>query len=293
MNTLDVMFTMDCEAIADLAAEGGPKTWEFCGKAIAGYCETLFARNLKPTLFVVPYTAEKIAPLLLEMEKEGAELGLHYHPQDYGYADYLGAYDYDEQHKMLSEARRMWEDALGKAPVSFRGGNFSANDHTFSVLRDLGFSQGSLSVPGRNFTRVKSNWAGSPMLPYHTNRANRLLEGNMDFLEIPTTADWESTMWGGLTKLELRVEMVDARAHGFTVRKSVDRQLEQRIEHPYLLALTHNIFDYSDLHEFRRQVLDGLIAEIDSYAEKKELIRKGYTLSDYHQEVDTRRRCET
>ena len=208
------------------------------------------------------------------------------------YADYLGAYDYDDQHRMLSEACQVWGDALGKAPASFRGGNFSANDHTFSVLEDLDFFQGSLSVPGRNFTRVKSNWAGASMLPYHTNRANRLLEGNMDFLEIPTTADWESSMWGGLTKLELRIEMVDARAHGFTVRKSVDKQIEQRVTHPYLLALTHNSFDYSDPHEFRRQVLEGLIAEIDGYAEKKELIRKGYTLSEYHQEVDRRKRCE-
>ena len=223
---------------------------------------------------------------MLELEDWGAELGLHLHPQDYGYADYLGGYTLEEQKNMLEEACTLWSEALGKRPQSFRGGNFSANDATFPALAGCGFRQGSLSVPGRSFTRVKSNWAGGSMQPYHAHPANRLLAGALDFLEIPVTADWESVMWGGLTKLELRLEMVDARSHGFTIRKNVDRQLDAGVEHPYLLALTHNIFDYSNPAEFRRQVLDGVLDEIDRYAGEKELQKTGFTLAAYHERVD-------
>ena len=283
MAFLDVMFTMDCEAVAELSKEGGPPDWDFAKKAIEGYCESLLNAGLPPTLFIVPYAAEKLAPFFLEIHQKGVELALHYHPQDHGREDYLGAYDYNEQNIMLAEAVDIWSNALGFKPKSFRGGNFSANDYTYPVLYDLGFRQGSLSAPGRSFTRVKSNWVSAPMLPYHTSRANRLIPGDMDFLEVPTTVDWESSMWGGLTKLELRIEMVDARAHGFTVRKNVDRQLKEGIKNPYLLALTHNIFDYSDLHEFRRMVLYDLISEIKNCADQRELTIRGFTLAGYHE----------
>lgn len=290
MAQLDVMFTMDCEAIAQMSKEGGPVDWDICKRAMEGYCDTLLQKGLKPTLFIVPHTAQHAASVLLELQKAGAELGLHLHPQDYGYDDYLGGFNYEEQYSMLQEACDRWSNSLGQMPKSFRGGNFSANDHTFGVLYELGFRQGSLSVPGRNFTRVKSNWAGGMQQPYHTSRANRLIKGKMDFLEIPVTTDWESVMWGGLTKLELRIEMVDSRAHGFTVRKNIDRQLTGGIEDPYILAMTHNIFDYTNKSEFRRQVLDGVIEEIDTYAEKKELRRVGWTLEEYHKKVDTGRK---
>ena len=281
MKRLDVMFTMDCEAIDVIAAEGGPPDWDFSRRAIEGFCEILLAKNLTPTLFIVPHTAEAQAQLFRDLEKQGVELALHYHPQDDGHSDYLGAYDYDAQKEMLSIAAGRWANAIGKMPKSFRGGNYSANDNTFPVLADLGFRQTSASMPGKNFTRVKSNWAGAQMQPYFTNRANRLIPGDMDLFEIPATADWDSVLWGGLTKLELRVEMVDARAHGFTIRKNVSRLLSEGMESPYLLALTHNVFDYTDKNEFRRKVLEGIIEEIEACAEQNSLIFTGHTLSGY------------
>lgn len=286
MKELYTIFTMDCEAINALAAEGGPSDWDFCKRSIVGYCEALLKRNFKATLFIVPYTAEKHSKILQELEREGIELALHYHPQDYGYNDYLGAYDGEQQYSMLSEAIDQWEQAIGKKPESFRSGNLSANDYTFPTLERLGFRQGSLSVPGRNFTRVKANWAGSPKVPYHTNKANRLIEGDLEFLEVPVTADWESIMWGGLTPLEMRIEMVDARAHGYTIRKNVERQLKNHDSFPYILILTHNIFDYSNKNEFRTQVMEGIIDELKNYTEKADLSLSGITLSEFHRMYD-------
>ncbi|MEN6316329.1 MAG: polysaccharide deacetylase family protein [Clostridiaceae bacterium] len=282
MKKLNVIFTMDCEAINGLASEGGPRDWDFCKRSITGYCETLLKKNIRATLFVVPFTAEKHRGVLLELERTGVELALHYHPQDHGYKDYLGAYDGEQQLSMISEASDIWTQAIGKKPESFRGGNMSANDYTFPVLECLGFKQGSLSMPERNFTRVKANWKGSPMYPYHTNKANRLIEGNLEFLEVPVTVDWESVLWGGLTPLELRIEMVDARAHGFTIRKNIERQLISNYSMPYIAVLTHDIFDYSDKGEFRSQVLEGIIDEIERCAESNGLAIDGLTLKEYH-----------
>jgi len=283
MKKLNVIFTMDCEAINDLASEGGPKDWDSCKRSIVGYCETLLKEGYRATLFIVPYTAERLGKRLLELEQEGIELALHFHPQDYGYKDYLGAYDGEQQYKMIGDAADMWSQAIGKMPQSFRGGNLSANDYTFPVLEKLGFMQGSLSVSGRNFTRVKSNWKGSPLYSYHTNRANRLIEGDMEFLEVPVTSDWESVMWGGLTPLELRIEMVDARAHSFTICKNVERQIQEKVHTPVLVLLTHNIFDYANISEFRTQVLKGIIDEIKQCAETNGLNLNGPSLRGFHE----------
>jgi len=281
MDTLSVMFTMDCEALASMSAEGGPESWEMAQRSIAGFSSILFESGYKPTLFIVPAAASKLSGILLDMEKAGAQLGLHLHPQDEGYSDYLGAYTFDRQLKMIKEAVDKWSDALGMLPDCFRGGNLSANDNTFPALAQCGFTEGSLSVSGRSFTRAKSNWTGAPQYAYRTDPANRLLEGDMDFLEIPITADWESVMWGGLTKLELRIEMVDARSHGFTVRKNIDRQITEGVGNKYLLSLTHNIFDYSDPSEFRTGVLKGVIDEIHRHSEKVDLTVEGEALGQY------------
>jgi peptidoglycan/xylan/chitin deacetylase (PgdA/CDA1 family) len=261
-NTVHVAFTMDCEAIAEFSHSGGPATWELGERAIRGFCDTLVAAGFAPTLFVVPRCAERLAASLREAEAAGAELGLHLHTLDEGWHEHLGGLDADEQCRALRGASDRWEQALGRTPCAFRGGNVSANDATFPTLATLGFTHGSVSVPGRNFPEVRSSWVGAPMDIHRAHRANRLLAGDIEFVEVPVTVDWESILWGGRTPLELRIEMVDARAHGFTVRKNLDRMLADQVPIRTLAPLTHNIFDFTDRAEFRRQVLDGLIDEI-------------------------------
>jgi hypothetical protein len=269
---LFVNFTMDCEEVG--AHQGGPANWDLGERAIRGYCETLLDHGLGATLFIVPKAAEYYRATLLELGQlgnENIELGLHFHPQDHGYPEFLGAFTAEEQQQMLRDGMEPWAQALGIAPQVFRPGNFSANDATFSILVELGFLAGSVSCPMRNFVEARATWVGAPLDPHFAHPANRLMAGDLPFLEVPLTVDWESIMWGGRTPLELRIEMVDARAHGFTVRKAVKRQLDQGQETPMLVVSTHNIFAYDDLTEFRRQVLDGLVAEIHRAAEMYEL----------------------
>lgn len=283
MKNLYAIFTMDCESIRGYGTEGGPPGWEFSKKAITGYCELLLKEGLSPTLFTVPYTAENQSKILLDLEKEGVEPALHYHPQDHGFNDFLGAYNRKRQIEMLKEAKKQWSDAIGKNPVSFRPGNFSANDHTFPVLEKLGLKQGSVSCPDRNFTMARSNWKGASLYPHYAHSANRLIEdGDMDFLEVPVTADNECVMWGGLTPLELRVEMVNTKDHGYTIRKAIDKQMKLGIKMPVLVVITHNIFDYSDPEEHSTKVLQSMVDEMKRYSEIKGLNLKGPTLNEYH-----------
>jgi len=271
-NELLTTFTMDCEEVG--AHQGGPRDWALGERAMRGFCETLLANGLSATLFVVPKAAEHYKICLQELHHAGIEVGLHYHPQDHGWPDFLGAYTQDEQREMLAEATTSWAEALGWTPRVFRPGNFSANDATFPVLASLGYLAGSVSCPLRNFGEVRAHWAGTLLDPHFAHAANRLLAGDgthgLNFLEVPLTVDWESIMWGGRTPLELRLEMVDARAHGFTIRKVIQRQLHEG-KQPHLVPMTHNVFDYSDGSEFRRQVLDGVFAEMQQVADQHSL----------------------
>ena len=85
----------------------------------------------------------------------------------------------------------------------------------------------------------------------------------MDFVEIPITVDPDSRMWGGKHLQDLRVELVDAKNHRFTIQKAVDRQGQddhQGIK--YLNILTHNYFDYSNPSDFRRETLEKMIESV-------------------------------
>jgi hypothetical protein len=276
---LYVCFTMDCEQINEFACQGGPTTWELGERAIRGYCEALMAHGLTATLFVVPQGAPRYRNTLFELGDAGIEIGLHYHPQDSGYPDFLGAFTGADQEMMLREAMDQWSQVLGRDAVVFRPGNFSANDATLPTLVRLGFQAGSISLPLRDFIEARANWTSAPFDPHFGHRANRLLAGDLPFLEVPVTVDWESRMWGGRTPQDLRIELVDARAHGFTVRKSLERQLSSG-KQPLLVVYTHNVFDYSDSNEFRRQVLEGVVAEIRQAAESHHLTIRPLNLLD-------------
>ena len=67
-------------------------------------------------------------------------------------------------------------------------------------------------------------------------------------------------MWGGKHPQDLRVELVDAKNHWYTMYKSVMKQKDDdSLTVRLLRGVTHNTFDYSDPDNFRRQTLLGMI----------------------------------
>ena len=84
-----------------------------------------------------------------------------------------------------------------------------------AIAEELGFTQGSMTYPERVMPEMASSCAGAPRCVHYANRYNRILPGDMDFVNIPATIDAESLIYGGRTPLALKVELLDAKNHWY------------------------------------------------------------------------------
>jgi len=240
-------------------------------RSIRGLGEILAETKTKATFVVIPPDIRRHASIYQELEAQGHELGLHVHPADQGYDEFLGVYSFDDQVKIIREGVDVFSQHFGRAPVCFTPGYGSANDHTYPVLEKLGFRHGLVSIPTRNLPQCACVWGNSPQDLHYPHRYNRCLSGDVDFVSVPPTLDPDSRMWGGAHPQDLRVELVDAKNHWYTIHKSLRRQLAASPTLPvkYLKAWTHNTFDYSDPRDFRRETLFGIIAAVRRLCEQE------------------------
>ncbi len=267
-NQFFVSVRADCEATAH--AVKNPALGE---RSVRGLLDVLKREGLKGTLYVIPTDLEASAGLYREAGAQGCEIGLHVHPADLGAEEFLGVLGPDGQRAVLAQARDRFAAAMGRAPESLCIGYHSANDYTFPLLVELGFRHGTNSTPTRNLPECASVWAGAPLDAHYAHPWNRLLPGWLDFVELPSTLDPDSRMWGGKHPQDLRVELVDAKNHWYTIAKAVDRQLREATPVKRIEISTHNIFDFSDPRDFRRETLEKMIAHM-----KRILSDRGCTL---------------
>ena len=231
-------------------------------RALRGLQQILAQTGMKATFVVIPGDIEVHAAIYRELAAEGHEIGVHLHPADMGYDEFLGVYGLEEHLAMLRKAADVFARAFGRRPECFTPGYCSANDFTFPALEKAGFRHGMVSMPTRNLPQCACVWGSSPLTLHYPHRFNRCLTGDVDFVDVPMTVDVESRMWGGAHPQDLRIELVDAKNHWYTIHKNVVRQVQAADAIPvkHLKALTHNFFDYSDEHNFRRETLLGVIA---------------------------------
>ena len=246
---------IDCEATQRSIADA-----DLGARAVRGLAEVLDREGLRATFIVIPPDLRAHRDLYREMSDARHEVGLHIHPGEQGYQEFLGVYGPAEQTRIIREGIEAFEDCMGASPRSFTPGYCSANDHTYGVLENLGFTHGTVSMPTRNLPQCACVWGDSPLGAHYPHRHNHSLSGDVDFVDVPPTLDPASRMWGGAHPQDLRIELVDAKNHWYTIHKSVLRQRETRETVPYLKAVTHKIFDYSDPRDFRRETLLGVIA---------------------------------
>ena len=255
----EFIFTLqvDCESTQRTIAN--PALGE---RAVRGLAEVLAQAGLKATFVVIPPDLRAHAAVYRELAAQGHEIGLHTHPAEQGYQEFLGVYSYEAQLRILGEGVDAFGEALGHRPLAFTPGYCSANDHTFPALEALGFTHGTVSLPTRNLPQCACVWGNSPLDAHYAHRYNRCLAGDLDFVDVPPTVDVDSRMWGGAHPQDLRIELVDAKNHWYTLHKNVQRQLAagEALPVKYLKATTHNIFDYGDPRDFRRETLLGVIA---------------------------------
>ncbi len=272
MTTLYFTNQIDCEAtqpsIQDRAlGERGSR----------GFADVLEAYDLKGTFYCIPSEAKQNAVVYRDLLDRGHEVALHVHPSDVGYGEFLGVYGPDEQRDILSQSTDQFADALGFAPVSACIGYGSSNDHTHRVMVELGFTHGKTQIPGRILPECASVAAGASLDPHYAHPWNRVLTGGLNFVEIPATIDPDSRLWGGKHPQDLRVELVDAKNHYYTVAKTVQRQIQQNTPLKLVASITHNIFEYSDPKDFRRQTLEGIILHARRVSQQHELQLTGVT----------------
>ena len=262
-DTIYFVLRIDCEATQP--AVDDPALGE---RAVRGLAEIMENAGGRMSFAVIPTDLEAHSALYHDLMKRGHEVGLHVHAKAQGYEEFLGIYGPEMQEKILKEAADRFSQIMGFPPLMFSMGYSSANDYTFPVLANLGFCHGKLSCPGRVLPECAAVWAGAPLFMHYGHPHNRLLSGKLDFVEIPPTVDWESRMWGGKHPQDLRIELVDAKNHYYTMLKSLDRQKAEDIPVRYLQAITHNLFDYSDSANFRRETLEKVVTHARGLSEK-------------------------
>ncbi len=258
-----INFTIDCEATQGYISdtEGGKRS-------ARGYRDVLEKYGQKGTFFLLPGDAKADPDFYRELPQRGHEVGLHLHPVDEGFFEFTGVMGPDEQREMITVTKLRWADAMGYEPKSFCMGYATANDFTYAILDELGFTHGQVGVPGRTVHDTACFWEGFPMDIHYANRYNRMYPGDLDFIDIPYTIDPESRIWGGKACLALYIEQVDAKNHWYTINKSVQRQKhDDSIPVKFIRTVTHNFHDFANPKDFRGQTLTGIIEGIQSILE--------------------------
>jgi len=286
MEKLYFTLSTDCEATQPAVDDPG-----LGERSTRGLAEVLEGQGWGGTFFVIPTDIEAHPAMYRQLDEGGHEVGLHVHPAAQGYEEFLGVYDAQMQHDIIKEAADRFAQVMGYLPETICPGYYSANDDTFGVLVKLGFRHGVCSCPGRILPECASVWAGAPWFMHYAHPNYRVLAGDLDFVDIPRTADGDSMMWGGKHPQDLRVELVDAKNQFYTIKKSVKKQMDENVPVKHIHAVTHNYFEYLDPGDFRRQTLEGIISHYKQIADSEGLETAGVPLSDlatlYRQKVET------
>lgn len=288
-----VLFTMDCEparnevsAHALRMSASGPRGYEESSASVEAYCRGLMSIGFPVTLFLHPEVAKAHADLVLGLEREGVCLGLHLHPYKLGDGRWqldLGGYPADVQREILRQAVEVWERALGRRPLYFRAGYFSANDATFGLLRELGFRGGSLSIPGRVLPEHYSVWAGADPMPHRASLAFRQNAGDIEFVEVPVPVDRRRPVAKGHAG-EAGFEWPYIPASAYDHRRVVTDILDVVVDegHPWgtVVMDTHNDQDYADPTHPASRNLAAVVATLTMECEKRSLRPVGSTVAD-------------
>lgn len=254
MDKIYVVVTMDCEPVRDAGgatqATSGPFSYDDSARFIRGFTAQTAASQFPVSFFIHPEAAAAHPEVFLELEQDGACLGLHIHPykiQRTRYRSHFGALSALEQTILLSEASALWREALGRLPLYFRPGTFSANDATARVLSELGFRGGSLSCPGRLYPDLYAAWPGAPLDPHYANAAFRLMPGTLDFVNLPLTVDTSVLVEsnGRSFYRDLRPDYLEA-DYDRIARNIVDQLKTRAPAVPIMMVVTHNDNDFTD-----------------------------------------------
>lgn len=288
MDKIYVLITMDVEPALPEGErpEGasGPRNYVESERFIRGYARRAAAHGYPVSYMLHPEVTEHHADLFLELEAEGACLGLHLHPWKFAdghYQAHFGGLSAEMQAAILSEATAVWYGHMGKRPRYFRPGTFSANDSTFGVLDRLGFLGGSVSIPGRVYPDLNAVWAGATLDPHRGHGSFRQVPGDLDFVNIPLSVDIS-----GLEDRNGRQFHWDLRpdwqsADYSRIARNIVSQVRARAPRvPVVHMVTHNDNDYGDDNDRVCRNFESVLAEIGAAIREAGAEPVGATFAD-------------
>lgn len=261
MRAIKVILTMDCEPTTATShpAATGPADWTVGENAVRGYVEVAAEYGLPVTFFIHPEAAVAQGKMFRELESGGACLGLHMHPWKYSlwrhrgrkYMAHYGGLSFEEQEELLAESSVIWADAIGHRPHHFRPGTFSANDSIFRALAAQGFRGGSCTAPGRLIPEMQAIWSGGQPDPHRANRNFRQALGDLEFANVPLSADFSKILNGPAGRnmyADFRPDVDWPGQYGVTYRTIATNVVGQVIDRaptvPVLCTITHNHYAY-------------------------------------------------
>lgn len=285
MPDLHIVMTMDVEVPISQSHDSasGPPDAASGGRWAQAYAELAVPYGLPVTYFVHPEVVQEQGDLYGALEAEGHCLGLHLHAWrfDARYRCEFGGLSESQANQMLTDAMEIWRDVFGKPPMYFRPGTMSANDSVFRTLSGLGFRGGSLSLPGRVFPDKHAVWMGAPLDPHRGHPDFRLIEGLLEFVNMPVSVDTSDFVAKGERHFyyDLRPDFTHI-DHAGLVRRIVGQIAARDPMVPCINLLTHNDHDFSDRSA---PITKNLITTLDAIVETaaaQGFTCRGSTLAD-------------
>lgn len=87
------------------------------------------------------YGEERIKKVAERIIARGHDVGVHIHPDHMADKNrmFLWEYSYDEQKDIIRKCTELYEQLIGRKPLSFRAGKYGANRNTLDILDELGY----------------------------------------------------------------------------------------------------------------------------------------------------------
>ncbi len=144
------------------------------------------------TLFVYPDTARLQPVLYAGMAAAGVEIALHLDGRRFSrlagdQGKWMGAMSIDQQREALRLAKADLEAVINRPVTGYRACGASANNDTYPLCEELGFTWTSTSVPDLHRPKTSTCWSGAWRYAHHPSAANRLICGALRLYEMPLT----------------------------------------------------------------------------------------------------------
>jgi len=285
-----VNFSMNCLPARRDDGYASPPSWDAARGAVEGFCQLVADAGMGATLFVASDVCKRQREALRGLDNAGVEMGLLSDPRLEGFRGYLTSYKIDQQKEVISMGCSRFGDAFGREPETFRPAEFSANTDTFIAVCELGFHQGSFSLPERHVTACGSNWRGAYPFAHHVDPLDVLQPGTLELYDVPVTSDLDKTTLNGqeeFTPLFLGTEQADIETHAaFLVAQHLARMKRDDVHVKTISCLSTNCGDYAGADGRGAKMLALVIDTIRREADKHGMVIVPATFEQIHSEAD-------